>query len=217
MPPKTRKSVLGKVKKAATPKKRKNANSILDKATPKRRKNTLNATVNSYYTREPGKSRHNCFSYSFQLRGGGEKGTKPQPGDLSKAPPLKKVGCTDIAKRVLKDLGGRVRKKPQRGTCSAIEDEIAMYTTRGGDDADYHFYMRKAGEQFFTHKRGLGSVYKTDACRKKIQNPEKACRNYSNSGGHDYAIPCTRFCHRRLTSPPIVLQNRSKNTARRRL
>lgn len=175
------------------------------------------ASVTKFYTTSSGKRKNNCYSYAFGMRGGVQN-VKPQPGSVRSnrhSPLSDRLGCRAIVNRVLKDLGGAVRRKPKGRSCARTENEVALYLSGEAPlDRDYHFYLRKAGEFFWSHKRGLGDVFTGDCKARQISDPDAACRRYAASGGHDYVTPCARFCHkpkRRLVmSVPTSSSRRKK-------
>ena len=161
------------------------------------------ATIDPYYTRASGGlRRENCFAFAVGMRGG-VIGIKPQPGEVSGMPAMKGTPtCRDLTRRALKDLGTQGRRKPKRGECAAHEDEIAMQIDDSGRQRDYHFLLRRAGDKLWSHKRGLGTPSRFDACGKEIADPSHMCADWG--GGLNYARQCpTRICFKRDSKHPL--------------
>ena len=145
-----------------------------------------------WYLSSKATDRANCYAYAFGVKGR-KDGYKLQPGDKSglKGVDFSLHDCRELVKRVRRDFKNTVYVTPHaQKPCRRGYAKVMAFID---PDRDFHFF-RQDPNGFWSHKRGLTPVSITDACHRRIRNPQKACRRFDKD--NDYTVLCGTFCRR---------------------
>jgi len=142
------------------------------------------------------RDRNNCYEYSLGLLNVSYPHL-PQPGILSRLPPLKKdeISCANVRRYVQADHP-RITVHEKFGDscpCGTFQVALLVDDTSAVEERDYHF-IRRDDNGYFSGKAGRGAITLVDAQNQFIVNPDRNNFDYRSQGGPNYSKRCGYLC-----------------------
>lgn len=136
------------------------------------------------------KENHNCYAYATD-KIDKRFGAKPQPGYAARMSgvPDEEYSCMAFLTRLKKDLPSMYLVDFNSPCLKGFHKSFMAIDTKI-EDPDYHFW-RMDDDGLWSHKPGATKISKVDASGKKITDPLKSNREFTN---YQYKKPCFYFC-----------------------